>query len=436
MRSASVPSVSEPQLRLRSLDGLRGVAAGIVLLHHLSMTIPAVSNGYDSASELDVFSPAWWLVETPLKVFVAGPEFVLVFFVLSGFVLALAPLKAREDLDAAALRSGRGGLAGLRSRSYDWFAYYPRRVLRLGVPVVASMVLAFFVITLFPHPSKGSDGSWLTRQAHPDTSFHNLWTETLLIVDPNHPSVNPPLWSLTWEMWFSLLLPLVVLIALFSRRVPVLWAMLFIAVSVYGYLAVIEAAMFLPAFALGALMGANADRIRDLVARWQGSRVLTFVFAGILVGGPLLSICYWFVRPIAGTTGDGVAMAMRVPGALLLVAAVAFWPAAGRIFAARPFATLGKVSFSLYLVHSPIVVLFGLNFTGSRWALGAGLAIITSFALAIVMYVLVERPSRRLAGWAGRRVSGAIGAVTRPITVAAELDEHRTRLARERVLVS
>ncbi|WP_460532046.1 acyltransferase family protein [Humibacter ginsengiterrae] len=435
MRSASEPSVSDPQLRLRSLDGLRGVAAGIVLLHHLSMTIPAVSNGYDSASDLDVFAPAWWLVATPLKVFVAGPEFVLVFFVLSGFVLALAPLKSWSGADARTPLSGRPGF-GRRRSAYDWFAYYPRRVLRLGVPVVASMVLAYFVITLFPHPSKGSDGSWLTRQAHPDTSFHNLWTETLLIVDPNHPSVNPPLWSLTWEMWFSLLLPLVVLIALFSRRVPVLWGLLFIAISVYGYLANIEAAMFLPAFALGALLGANADRIRALVDRWQGSRALTFVFAAILVGGPLLSICYWFVRPLFGTAGDDVAMAMRVPGALLLVAAVAFWPAAGRIFAARPFATLGKVSFSLYLVHSPIVVLFGLNFTGSEWPLGAGLAIGTSFALAILMYVLVERPSRHLAGWAGRRVSAAVGAVTRPIAVAAELDEHRTRLARERVLVS
>ncbi|GAB3801148.1 acyltransferase [Humibacter antri] len=435
MRPASEPSVSEPQLRLRSLDGLRGVAAGIVLLHHLSMTIPAVSNGYDSASALDVFSPAWWLVETPLKIFVAGPEFVLVFFVLSGFVLALAPLKARGT-DARSRHSGRRALAGPRSRSHDWVAYYPRRILRLGVPVVASMVLAFFVITLFPHPSKGSDGSWLARQAHPDTSFHNLWTETLLIVDPNHPSVNPPLWSLTWEMWFSLLLPLVVLIALFSRRVPALWGLLFVAISVYGYLANIEAAMFLPAFALGALLGANADRIRALVDRWRGSRALTLVFAAILIAGPLLSICYWFVRPIVGTTGDEVAMAMRVPGALLLVAAVAFWPAAGRVFAARPFAALGKVSFSLYLVHSPIVVLFGLNFTGSRWGLVALLAVGTSVALAIAMYLLVERPSRHLAGWAGRRVSGALAAVTRPIAVAAELDEHRSRLDRERALVS
>src|SRR6185437_17122993 len=95
MRSATGASVSEPGLRLRSLDGLRGIAAGVVLLHHLSMTIPAVSNGYDNSANLELFSPAWWLVASPLKIFVAGPEFVLVFFVLSGYVLTLAPLKAR-----------------------------------------------------------------------------------------------------------------------------------------------------------------------------------------------------------------------------------------------------------------------------------------------------------------------------------------------------
>lgn len=390
------------------------MAAAIVLLHHVSMTIPAVSNGYDSSSNLNVFSPAWWLVATPLKIFVAGPEFVLVFFVLSGFVLAMAPLKAP---------------------GYDWWAYYPRRVLRLGIPVVASMVLAFVVITAFPHPSKGSDGSWLTRQAHPDTSLHNLWTETLLIVDPHRPSVNPPLWSLTWEMWFSLLLPLVVLIALFSRRIPVVVGALLISTAVYGYLHKEQAAMFLPAFALGTLLGANADRLRSLVAKWQGRKALTMAFAGILIGGPLLSICYWFIRPITGSTGDHVALAMRVPGALLLVAAVAFWPAASRVFAARPFAALGRVSFSLYLVHSPIVVLFGLTFTGALWGVGAACAIATSFVLAIAMYLLVERPSTHLAGWVGRRVSDAVSAVTRPIAVAADLAEQKARLADERVLV-
>ena len=423
--SAAEPSASRQALRLGSLDGLRGAAAIIVLLHHLSMTIPAVSDGYDSSRNLETFSPAWWWVATPLKVLVAGPEFVLVFFVLSGFVLALAPLKARE-------KSGVGS-PGAR---YDWWAYYPRRILRLGIPVVAAMAVSYVVITVFPHPASASDGSWLQRQAHPDTSVHNLWTETLLIVDPHRPSIDPPLWSLTWEMWFSLLLPLVVLLAVWSRRLPVLWAALFIGISVYGYVAHVDAAALLPAFGLGALLGANAHRIRAFCDRWQGTRLLNVTFTAILISGPLLSICYWFIRPLTGPTGDDILLAMRVPGALLLVAAVAFWPAAGRVFATRPFTALGKVSFSLYLVHSPLVVLFGLNFAGSLWWLGAILALITSFATAIGMYVLVERPSRRFAGWAGHRFAAAVTAVTRPLDVAVELDQHRSRLARDQALAS
>ncbi|NNC11743.1 acyltransferase [Planctomonas sp. JC2975] len=434
--------MADHNVRLRSLDGLRGVAAAIVLLHHLSMTIPSVSNGYDSPANLVPFSLAWWLVATPLKVFVAGPEFVLVFFVLSGFVLALPPLKlrSRPRPAAGATAASKGSQpredpgAPNASSGYDWWGYYPRRILRLGIPVVASMALACVVITVFPHRSGAGDGSWLARQAHPDTSAHNLWTESLLIVDPSHPSVNPPLWSLTWEMWFSLLLPLVVLLALWSRRMPLASGALLTGISVYGYLAHIEAAQYLPAFALGSLLGANGDRIRAFVERSRDHRAATPVFVAILVSGPLLSICSWLLRPVVHGEGYDLTMAMRVPGALLLVAAVAFWPAAGRIFAARPFAALGAISFSLYLVHSPIVVLFGLDFTGSRWWIGAAFALLTSFALAIGMYLLVERPSRRLAGWAGKRGAAMAAALTRPMDVAADLDAERRLLVAERVL--
>jgi len=93
------------------------------------------------------------------------------------------------------------------------------------------------------------------------------------------------------------------------------------------------------------------------------------------------------------------------------------------------------VSFSLYLVHSPIVVLFGLHFTGSFWWIGAMLTVVTSFTLAIGMHVLVERPSRRLAAWAGHRVSAIAETVTRSIDVAVEPEEYRVRaLARSAAL--
>ncbi|HEV7949025.1 MAG TPA: acyltransferase family protein, partial [Glaciihabitans sp.] len=69
---------SAPATRLNSLDGLRGIAALVVVFYHLSLVArPFLDTGHTG----DVW---WWLTETPLKVFTLGTESVLVFFVLSG----------------------------------------------------------------------------------------------------------------------------------------------------------------------------------------------------------------------------------------------------------------------------------------------------------------------------------------------------------------
>jgi peptidoglycan/LPS O-acetylase OafA/YrhL len=333
----------------------------------------------------------------------------LVFFVLSGFVLTLSPLARLTQNRAAAAETSTNADPPRPPRRYDWASYYPRRIVRLGVPVVASMVLAVVVITTLPHPSPAGDGSWLQRQANPDVSFGNLLSETLLIVDPSRPGVNPPLWSLTWELWFSLLLPVAVFIALWTRRFPVLWAIAFCGVSVFGYVEHITAATFLPAFALGALLGANAERIHDAVDRWRDRSGFTPIWAAIAVAGPMLSISFWMLRPLLNGTGADVALAMRVPGALLMVGTVAFWPATSRVFA--PLAGLGQISFSVYLVHSPVVVAFGLMFTGAMWWIAALSSITITAVLALLMYGLVEKPSQRLAAWLGARISAALEAV-------------------------
>lgn len=429
-----VAAPSTPQFRLRSLDGLRGLAAAIVLLHHVSMTIPAISNGYDSTRNVAPWSFTWWVLQSPLKVLVAGPEFVLVFFILSGFVLTLSPLGKRTRLS---IPGGQPTPAPQHTRTtqdppasqrpYDWAAYYPRRIIRLGVPVVASMVLAFVVVTTLPHPVDAGDGSWLTRQAHPDTGLTNLLTETLLIADPSRPSVNPPLWSLTWELWFSLLLPVAVAIALFSRRLPVVWALVFCGISAYGYVMKVPAVMYLPAFALGGLLAANAARINAAIDRQRSRRGFTVMWAAIAVTGPMLCISYWLLRPLVHGPFADLALGMRVPGAMLMVATIAFWPAASRVFDAKPLAWLGRISFSLYLVHAPIVVWFGLMFTGQSWWIGATLSTLTSLALALTMYALVEKPSQRLALWVGSRASDATTSIRPPLTPAGPLaGQHQT----------
>jgi peptidoglycan/LPS O-acetylase OafA/YrhL len=181
----------------------------------------------------------------------------------------------------------------------------------------------------------------------------------------------------------------------------------------------------MPAFALGALLGANAQRISAFATRCQSHRWATPAWFAVALTGAMALISYWLFRSVLGPVGDEILMGLRVPGALLLVATAAFWPAASTLFTLRPIAWLGKISFSLYLVHSPVVVAFGLIFTGQYWWVGASLSLATAFGLAVLMYVLVEKPSRRLASWAGARTSALMASITGPIEVALALEEHR-----------
>lgn len=112
--------------RVRSLDGLRGAGALVVVITHALVVIPSLSLMYVAADGQQLASPEfgsmeWWLYSTPLRLIWGGHEAVLVFFVLSGIVLT-APL----------VTHGRHGRA--------WLGYYLRRLCRLYVPVWASLI--------------------------------------------------------------------------------------------------------------------------------------------------------------------------------------------------------------------------------------------------------------------------------------------------------
>jgi peptidoglycan/LPS O-acetylase OafA/YrhL len=388
-----------PRNRLVALDALRGVAAVIVLVHHVSMTAPSISAAYSSSTNVALFSTGWWATLSPLKILFAGPEFVLVFFVLSGFVLVLTPLRRwpwthhtpPPDPDA------------LQPQGYDWLAYYPRRILRLAIPVVASVVLAAVWILLVPRTGEG--GAWMAKQGSPDLGIGNLLREASIVGYTGRPDVNPPLWSLAWEMWFSLLLPVGVVFAVATRRWTLAWVALLLAASTAGYLLGSEPLMYLPAFGLGALLAANHEALQAWSARLSGSRGGTVVWAGIAALGPLLLIAYWLFRPLLTAPWNDLTLALRVPGAALIVATVALWPPVQRVLGGKLLAWLGAISFSLYLVHFPIVVTFGQLFGPERWWLGALVSVPLSVLLAQLMYRWVELPAQALAGRAGAAFS-------------------------------
>ncbi|ASD21103.1 hypothetical protein B7495_02490 [Cryobacterium sp. LW097] len=378
--------------RMGGLDALRGVAAVIVLVHHVSMTAPAISAAYSSSADVAVFSPAWWVTLSPLKILFAGPEFVLVFFVLSGFVLVLTPLRRLQWTRPPAEAPG-----------YDWLAYYPRRIVRLAIPVVVSVGLAAVWILLVPRT--GAGGAWMAKQGSPDLGIGNLLREASILGFTGRPDVNPPLWSLAWEMWFSLLLPVGVIFAVASRRWTLAWVALLLVTSTSGYLLGIEPLMYLPAFGLGALLAANHGSLLAWSTRLVSRRGGTLVWAAIAVLGPVLLIAYWLLRPALTEPWNSVALSLRVPGAVLIVATVALWPPVQRMLSGRLLAWLGTISFSLYLVHFPIVVTFAQLFGPEHWWWGALVSVPLSLVLAQLMYRWVELPAQTLAGRVGARFS-------------------------------
>src|SRR3974377_2404311 len=72
--------------RIAHLDSLRGLAALIVVFHHCLVTFPMFWSVYQRPATTTLMRV---LGNTPLPLPWGGPEFVLVFFTLSGFVLSL-----------------------------------------------------------------------------------------------------------------------------------------------------------------------------------------------------------------------------------------------------------------------------------------------------------------------------------------------------------
>lgn len=389
--------------RIEGLDGLRGVAAMVVvLLHSLLLSDSFVTPFADPRPTTSPGEAMWWLTHTPLHLPWEGSVAVFVFFVLSGFVLCLPARHTRMN----------------------WRAYYPSRLVRLYIPVWASVGVALIWIYALPDLVEGSR----FLQIHMDPVPLGILRDLILIVPAQPGMTNTVLWSLKWEIIFSLLLPLFILFAAKWRRGLALKVVFVLALLVVGaYEGPIErpyalGVLFqLPIFALGCLIAFEWDRLTALRDRLRNP---TPVFAWLGVLTVLFISSYWmvFALPLSEGVLDLVAPATRVLqvlGAALLVILVILSPGLGAALSVRPLRWLGTRSFSLYLVHEPMIVAFGRLLPESINPLFLSpIVIVVALGLAEVFFRLVERPSHHLA----RRVARRFGSPKTPRPKVAEVE--------------
>jgi peptidoglycan/LPS O-acetylase OafA/YrhL len=356
--------------RFVALDSWRGICAILVVVFHFTTDMP-------SSLETSAFIRNGYL-------------FVDFFFVLSGFVLC---------------HSYRGKITSLA----DFGRFVLRRFGRvwpLHAVVLAGLVAATAWITYLPHPD-GLSLSWKST----GYSINALLPSVLLLNAMNLQGTvwNGPAWSIGAEFYVYLLFALLVIVT--SRR------------------------LVLPSLCLS--LAALA-----LVYRWAPDLMNTTWDYGIIrciagfFGGVVAYHVYEFTRarnPLRATLLElaaVVAVALFVTyagedadhGSPITLAAPLVFGAAVIVFAgehgflslmlhARPFRALGRYSFSIYMIHMPMLVmlcygawsagLYTKAFPGPAqpW-MGSVDLVLIEFVLAVVLvaaasYRFIELPSRR-----------------------------------------
>ena len=371
--------------RVEGVDGIRGLAALYVVMHHCWLL---TFHGYPADT-----GPAWlgWLLYGHLA--------VVAFITVSGFSLAISPARKGWHLGG----TGRFAL---------------RRAWRILPPYWAALAFSLVIAwTVIPQLHSG-----------PPTGRSVLVYGLLLQDVVTAPIPNGAFWSIAVEAELYFLFPLLLLLRRRAGAVAVLAAVL-VPVIAFGVLDPAAATankltwiapQFAPLFAVGVLGAgvlAAGDRIRRLPWPWLAALAAAPVLVLIVVNGSVWTVdhYYWIDLAVA-------------PAIALLLAAVATGRPAPLVALLNtgPMRSLGTFSYSLYLIHVPIVLVISRKLVAPYVAPGlpaflvtVALAVPTSVLAARLFAAVFEIPFQRYRSWAALREVAAHARASRSARAAA-----------------
>lgn len=375
--------------RLVSIDVLRALAALSVLISHLYSVLEVGGRSYPFDAVVDSVNRIF------LYIFRNGGEGgnhpgVVVFIVLSGFcihaILARAPERARAS----------GYWTQYLVRRF--FRIYPVYLVGIGLGVTALAIIHGLGYSPTFHGTEISPLSVVAKVF--------LLSPLLPGIDPG--SGNVPLETVATEMWLYAAYPLVFLLA---HRAPlgacgfVLGLHVVSVVALFGGIDPVAMYSSFPRFLLYWVLGAAAAEYfyRDTE---KGFGVLIFftvlTYALLVIANCLLGFkgAYLIRMPL---------MALFVATALVtILTAEQRFGFAGR--ALSLLAWLGERSYSLYVVHMPVLlVVWGFSTAGffsHDTIIGPRLmAFFASLTVMCFTYRAIERPSHRYARSAAAKLS-------------------------------
>lgn len=363
-----------PKARLPALTSLRFFAAALVVFYHIRGSFGL---------------PMWYA-----EILNQG---VSIFFVLSGFILTYVYPELPSRASAA--------------------RFLRARIARIWPAYMAAMVLA---VLIYP----GSLTTLDTVSLLGRLTTNVLMVQTWWPAGPASISINGPSWSISTEAAFYCLFPLLIwrfgtrwwinLILCLAVAVVTMLAVSVFRVPFYqpgaGYSLTADGLIYISP--LGRLFEFACGMCAALAWRRYHRRIAVGPLAGTAIEiASILLLVFSSLLIFSAMTAVGLppgpvfgqwlsqAGASAIPAAILIFVLASQFGWMSRALSLAPLVLLGELSYSIYLVHYPLLTFYGHNF--SRLAhLPDWLCLTVYLALLIaipyLIWVLIERPGRAL----------------------------------------
>lgn len=360
--------------RIEQLDSIRGLAALSVFLSHIILV------------KTQLFTLT---MRSPFRLFVNGHAAVMLFFILSGFVLSL-PFLTNEKI--------------------QYLPYIIKRIFRIYIPYLIAISIAMLASVLFFQDRIASLSEWFNRTWMVWPTINLIVEHIVMIGNVHSNDFDNVIWSLIHEMRISLIFPFVVLLVKRSSSKQIIFICLMLsAIAVLNnrfhfqtanglQTTYFDTVHYISIFILGSWLAKHSDL---LVSRFNRLSVTSKWI--------LFSSCFILFNFSASIVSDVLTLSILRPFDLIIeeygeaLGAIGFIVIAmGSIKAAkflkiRPIAFLGKISYSLYLYHLIILIvcvhlLYGEIPLVANLILSSILGIFVSF----LAWFLIENPCTKV----------------------------------------
>lgn len=381
--------------RYEELDSLRGLAALIVVIHHCLLTFIVFFAAYNH--ELISSSIVQLLSYSPLHIIWAGSESVILFFILSGFVLSLPFLK---------------------NKTTTYKSYFIKRFCRIYLPYIFTMFLSILLFNLLKVDNPiASLSSWFNEMWSTPLTLKSALSYLLMLGFDTH-NFNTVTWSLIHEMRISIFFPLVMipilkydwkkslvigLLTTYSLWFIFVVASLVIKVNDLSFIlkTIGDTFYYCSFFVIGAVFAKYKDSVKNFYNRQNTlSKTLIVIFAILMYS------IEWIVPGLGELkTSNGIYFIILrtfinvcVTIAILILFMFALNATKFQNKLKNPkLVYLGKISYSLYLIH-PIILLASVYMLKELLPLVVIVISVpfVSIIVASIMYKLIEEPSINL----------------------------------------